>query len=49
MPFEAQQRLAGLLDTFSGRLRLLASCGAQLIELNAPTDDVISESLSFEE
>ncbi|MDA9934285.1 hypothetical protein N9B88_00815 [Rubripirellula sp.] len=49
MPFEAQQRLAGLLDTFSGRLRLLASCGSQLIELNAPTDDVISQSLSFEE
>ncbi len=49
MPFEAQQRLAGLLDTFSGRLRLLASCGAQLIELNAPTDDVISKSLSFED
>ena len=44
MPFEAQQRLAGLLDTFSGRLRLLASCGSQLLELNAPTDDVISES-----
>ena len=49
MPFEAQQRLAGLLETFSGRLRLLASCGSQLIELNAPTDDVISESLSLEE
>jgi transcriptional regulator with AAA-type ATPase domain len=48
MPFEAQRRLAGLLDTFSGRLRLLASCGSQLIELDAPTDDVISESLSFE-
>ena len=49
MPFEAQQRLAGLLDTFSGRLRLLASCGTQLIELDAPTDDVIRESLSLEE
>lgn len=49
MPFEAQQRLAGLLDTFSGRLRLLASCGSQLLELNAPTDDLISESLSLDE
>ena len=27
MPFEAQQRLATLLGTFSGRLRLLALCG----------------------
>jgi len=49
MPFEAQQRLADLLDTFSGRLRLLASCGSELMELNAPTDDVISENLSFED
>ena len=49
MPFEAQQRLAGLLDTFSGRMRLLASCGSQLLELNAPTDDLISESLSLDE
>ena len=47
MPFEAQQRLAGLLETFTGRLRLLASCGAQLMELNAPVDDAISENLSF--
>jgi DNA-binding NtrC family response regulator len=49
MPFEAQQRLAGLLDTFAGRLRLLACCGSQLLELNAPTDDVISESLSLDQ
>lgn len=49
MPFEAQERLAVLLDTFSGRLRLLASCGSQLTELEAPKDDLISESLSFED
>lgn len=49
MPFEAQQRLANLLDTFSGRLRLLASCGSQLMELNPPTDDVMSANLSFED
>ena len=49
MPFEAQQRLASLLDTFSGRLRLLAMCGSQLLELNAPTDDVVNETLSLDE
>jgi len=49
MPFEAQQRLASLLDTFSGRLRLLAMCGTQLLELNAHADDVISETLSLDE
>ena len=49
MPFEAQQRLASLLDTFSGRMRLLATCGSQLLELNAPTEDVVSETLSLDE
>ena len=48
MPFETQQHLAGLLDSYSGRLRLLATGGSQLLELNAPTDDLISETLSLD-
>ena len=49
MPYEAQQRLVTLLNTFSGRLRLLAVCGPQIAELREPTDDSVSDALSFEE
>ncbi|MGI9469891.1 MAG: helix-turn-helix domain-containing protein [Rubripirellula sp.] len=49
MPYEAQQRLASLLDTFSGRLRLLAVCGRQIAELGEPIDESINESIPFEE
>ncbi len=41
MPSEAQHRLATLLDTFSGRLRLLALCG--------PRPSVLAESLEEEQ
>jgi DNA-binding NtrC family response regulator len=41
MPYEAQARLVAMLDTFSGRLRLLALCG--------PHQTVLAESLEEQE
>jgi DNA-binding NtrC family response regulator len=36
MPFDAQQRLAELLTTFGGRLRLMALCGSHVTTLEDP-------------
>jgi transcriptional regulator with PAS, ATPase and Fis domain len=46
MPFEAQQRLAELVTTFGGRLRLLGLCGPKVTSLDDPdqSEAVDSES-----
>ncbi len=50
MPLEAQQRLATLLSTFSGRLRLLAVCGPRPSVLTDSLDEADkADKLSFEE
>jgi transcriptional regulator with PAS, ATPase and Fis domain len=50
MPSEAQHRLAALLDTFSGRLRLLALCGPQPAVLAETLDeDQLGDPLVLEE
>lgn len=50
MPSEAQHRLAALLDTFSGRLRLLALCGPRPNVLAEVTDeDQPDETIGFAE
>ena len=49
MPLEAQHRLAALLETFSGRLRLLALCGprpsvlAETLDEHRPSNPLVPE------
>lgn len=49
MPYEAQQRLVALLETFSGRLRLLAVCGPRVKTLQEPTEDALGDTIGLED
>ena len=50
MPYEAQHRLATLLETFSGRLRLLALCGCRVGVLSESFDEQeTSDQLGLED
>ncbi len=49
MPFEAQLRLANLLETYSGRLRLLAVCGPRPATLHEALDTPSGDELDAQQ